>query len=72
VAKYQAIGALQFNIPQLTIDVQMGHTASSLLVFVAGQLSVTGNQPLNYAQSFQLVSEYEALYFKNKPLSTYI
>ena len=43
------------DTPRLTIDVQPGHGGSSLLIFVTGQVSVNGDNPLLFSQSFNLV-----------------
>lgn len=46
------------NIPGLTIDVQMGTSEANLIIFVVGQISIGGENPLNFSQVFQLVSSY--------------
>jgi hypothetical protein len=55
VGHYASLGPLQFDTPRLTLDVQIGQTPASLLILVTGQLSINGDNPLNFSQSFQLV-----------------
>lgn len=40
----------------LTKDVQMSTTGSAMLIFVTGQLKIENNNPLLFAQTFQLVA----------------
>ena len=51
------------NIANLTKDVQLGATDSSLLIFVSGQLKIDENPPINFAQVFQLVATGPGQYY---------
>mmetsp|Transcript_37372 Transcript_37372/g.38052 ORF Transcript_37372/g.38052 Transcript_37372/m.38052 type:complete len:123 (-) Transcript_37372:22-390(-) len=58
-----SLGQLQHNIPQLTVDVQMGVTNQALLVYVTGQLKIGNDNPLHFSQVFQLVSTAPGQYY---------
>jgi hypothetical protein len=45
---------LQFDTP--TVDIAMSNNSNSLLIFVVGKLSIGGEKPLNFAQSFNLAA----------------
>lgn len=56
VTHLQSLGALAHNIPQLTVDVQPGFSQECLLIFITGQMSINGDNPLNFSHFFQLIS----------------
>eukprot|EP01041_Mallomonas_annulata_P009713 gene9713-20195_t len=68
VGHLASLGALAHNIPQLTIDVQMGVSSNALLVFVTGQLKINNENPLHFSQVFQLVATGPGQYYVNNEL----
>jgi len=63
VAHLVSLGSLAHNIPQLTIDVQMGMNNQSLVIFVTGQLKIGAENPLHFSQVFQLVATAPGQYY---------
>lgn len=51
------------NIPMLTKDVQMSVSNSAMIIFVTGQLSIGGGNPLLFSQVFQLVATGPGQYY---------
>ena len=47
----------------MTKDVQMGVNSSSMLVLVTGKLSIDGNPPLLFSETFQLVATGPGQYY---------
>ena len=58
IGKFLTLGTLMHDIPRLSVDVQMGTSEAHLIIFVVGQMSIQGENPLNFSQVFQLVSSY--------------
>ena len=52
----QSVGQLEHNMPQFTVDVQLGPDSNALVIFVVGRLTINGENPLHFTQVFQLVS----------------
>lgn len=68
VQKYQSVGQVQHNVPQLTVDHQSCGD-NNLLVFVTGQLQIGGQtQPLLFAHTFQLIATAPGNYYIHNEL----
>jgi hypothetical protein len=63
LAKYATMGALQHNIPEFTMDVQMGSQETSLLIMIVGRLTIDGGNPLLFTQFFHLVATGPGQYY---------
>jgi len=62
-ASIQALGKVDHNVPMLTKDVQLSVNSSAMLIFVTGQLKISGGNPLLFSHVFQLVATGPGQYY---------
>eukprot|EP01032_Pedospumella_encystans_P008216 gene8216-9779_t len=63
IGKFQALGKVDHNVPMLTKDVQLSVNSSAMLIFVTGQLKISGGNPLLFSHVFQLVATGPGQYY---------
>ena len=54
VGKLKGVGPVQHDVK--SFDVQPSSNPNAILVFVTGQVKISGNNPLHFCEMFQLVS----------------
>mmetsp|Transcript_3077 Transcript_3077/g.4538 ORF Transcript_3077/g.4538 Transcript_3077/m.4538 type:complete len:89 (+) Transcript_3077:1-267(+) len=61
VQKLKTVGKVAHNVR--AIDVQMSTSQNAILVFVTGNLTIDGGNPLHFSQCFQLVATGPGAYY---------